>query len=64
MFNIVSVDPIDVPSPFWARRKPAPKWIPDDEQLPFYVFTGRLEHLTPPTNKVVKIFLSSTFTGK
>ena len=39
------------------------EWVPLDEELPSYVLSGRLKHIPPPKNKVVKIFLSSTFTG-
>ena len=55
---------MDVSSDFWAERPSRPEWKPTDEELPFYVVTGRFQHLPAPPNKVVKIFLSSTFTGK
>ncbi|XP_067950412.1 NACHT and WD repeat domain-containing protein 2-like [Watersipora subatra] len=54
-------DPIEVESTIWAERTPAPEWKPTDQELPRYVFSGRLKYLPPPDNKVVKIFLSSTF---
>ncbi|XP_067950407.1 NACHT and WD repeat domain-containing protein 2-like [Watersipora subatra] len=55
-------DPIEVESTIWAERTPAPEWKPTDQELPRYVFSGRLKYLPLPANKVVKIFLSSTFT--
>ena len=56
-------DPIDTPSLIWREEKSMKEWVPLDEELPSYVLSGRLKHIPPPKNKVVKIFLSSTFTG-
>ncbi|KAF6039458.1 hypothetical protein EB796_002235 [Bugula neritina] len=62
----IKIDGIDLLSEFWSKRS-APAfdtrddWKPSDEELPSYVLTGRLDYIPPPPNKVVKIFLSSTF---
>ncbi|XP_067950394.1 NACHT and WD repeat domain-containing protein 2-like [Watersipora subatra] len=60
--RIAIKDPIDEESLTWAKRVAAPQWEPTEAELSRYVLSGRLEFLPPPSNKVVKIFLSSTFT--
>lgn len=39
-------------------------WVPNEADLAEYIVSGRVSHLPEVRNKVVKIFLSSTFTGK
>ena len=51
------------PSPFWSSVGPNYEWpresVSDDVS---YVTHGRFENLPPSSSKIVRIFLSSTFT--
>ena len=62
---IFSEDEFEMPSKIFQKvpLDEDGEWVPQPNELPLYVLMGRINHIPPPMNKVVKIFLSSTFTG-
>ena len=51
------------PSVEWSAVKPTYEWLRGtDEQDIDYVYHGRMQNLPASTSKIVRIFLSSTFT--
>ncbi|XP_067950399.1 NACHT and WD repeat domain-containing protein 2-like [Watersipora subatra] len=63
----IDKDKIDEKSNYWAKCKGEPRQMSLEKDLPDYVLSGRLNHHTEnmgeltKNKKVVKIFLSSTF---